>query len=95
VTARRAAHPRARLDLLHAERDLIVVNKPAGLLTIPSSPGRKDHEDSILMRAREYARHKQGRRAYAGLLHRLDRGTSGALAVALSRDAHTAGRLRF
>lgn len=85
----------ARLDLLHAERDLIVVNKPAGLLAIPSAPGRGDHEDSVLGRARVYARHKRGRQAYVGMLHRLDRGTSGALAVALSREVHAAGRLLF
>ncbi len=93
MTARRRAE--GRLDLLHAERDLIVVNKPAGLLAIPSAPGRADHEDSVLGRARAYAQHKRGRQAYAGMLHRLDRGTSGALAVALSREVHRAGRLLF
>jgi 23S rRNA pseudouridine1911/1915/1917 synthase len=49
----------------------------------------------VLGRARAYARHKHGRRAYAGMLHRLDRGTSGALAIALSREAHAAGRALF
>jgi 23S rRNA pseudouridine1911/1915/1917 synthase len=86
---------RERLVLLHTERDLIVIDKPAGLLTMPSAPGRAEHEDSVLRRARAYAQHKQGRRAYAGLLHRLDRGTSGALAIALSREVHAAGRLLF
>jgi 23S rRNA pseudouridine1911/1915/1917 synthase len=93
MTSRRRAG--ARLDLLHAERDLIVVNKPAGLLAIPSAPGRADYEDSVLGRARVYAQHKRGRQAYVGMLHRLDRGTSGALAVALSREVHAAGRLLF
>ena len=74
---------------------MIVVDKPAGLLTMPSAPGRGEHEDSVLSRAREYARHKRGRQAYVGLLHRLDRGTSGAVAVALSRQAHAEGRLLF
>lgn len=73
----------------------MVVNKPAGLLTIPSAPGLGDREDTLLGRAREYARHKQGRRAYAGMLHRLDRETSGALAIALSREAHRRGRDLF
>lgn len=95
MTPARPARQRERLELLHAERDLIVVNKPAGLLTLPSAPGRTEHEDSILARARTYARHKHGRRAYAGLLHRLDRGTSGALAIALSPEVHAAGRLLF
>jgi 23S rRNA pseudouridine1911/1915/1917 synthase len=81
--------------LLHEERDLIVIDKPAGLLTMPSAPGRADHEDSVLSRARLYARHKRGRQAYVGLLHRLDRGTSGALAVALDRQVHAAGRAKF
>lgn len=84
-----------RLVLLHAGRDLIVVNKPAGVLAIPSAPGRAAHEDSMLARAREYARHKRGRQAYAGMLHRLDRGTSGALAIALSPAVHAAGRQLF
>ena len=35
------------------------------------------------------------RRGYVGPLHRLDRDTSGALAVALSREAHEAGRALF
>jgi 23S rRNA pseudouridine1911/1915/1917 synthase len=73
----------------------MVVNKPAGLLSIPSAPGRLEHEDSVLRRARAYAAHKRGRQAYAGMLHRLDRGTSGALAVALSRQVHEAGRRLF
>ena len=93
MSGRRPA--RARLDLLHAERDLIVVNKPAGLLTMPTAPGRAEHEDSLLARARDYARHTRGRQAYVGLLHRLDRGTSGALAIALSREVHGEGRLLF
>ena len=95
MTAARTARTRQRLILLHAERDLIVIDKPAGLLTAPSAPGRAEHEDSVLARAREYARHKRGRQAYVGLLHRLDRGTSGALAVALSHEVHAEGRRQF
>lgn len=91
---RRATRAR-RLDLLHEDRHIVVVNKPAGLLTIPSAPGLGGGEDTLLGRAREYARHKQGRRAYAGMLHRLDRDTSGALAIALSREAHQRGRELF
>jgi 23S rRNA pseudouridine1911/1915/1917 synthase len=95
VSAARGRSRRDRLVLLHAEADLIVIDKPAGLLTMPSAPGRTEHEDSVLARAREYARHKRGRRAYVGLLHRLDRGTSGALAIALSPEVHAEGRLLF
>lgn len=95
MSAARGRRRPERLVLLHTEADLIVIDKPAGLLTMPSAPGRGEHEDSVLARARDYARHKRGRQAYVGLLHRLDRGTSGALAVALSRDVHAEGRLLF
>jgi 23S rRNA pseudouridine1911/1915/1917 synthase len=95
VMRARASRDRRRLDLLHEDRHLVVVNKPAGLLTIPSAPGLGEREDTLLGRARKYAQHKQGRRAYAGMLHRLDRDTSGALAIALSREAHQRGRGLF
>jgi 23S rRNA pseudouridine1911/1915/1917 synthase len=91
----RMARPVPRLELLHEERDLVVVNKPAGLLTIPSAPGRSAFEDTVLSRAQAYARHKRGPRAYVGVLHRLDRDTTGALAIALSRDVHARGRALF
>lgn len=88
--------PHARLDLprLHEDADVLVIDKPAGLLTIPPDSASKD-EDTVLGRVREYATRLHGRRAYAGVLHRLDRDTSGALALALSREAHAAGRALF
>jgi 23S rRNA pseudouridine1911/1915/1917 synthase len=93
----RRALPHARLDLprLYEDEEILVVDKPAGLLTVPTDPLAKHHEDTVLRRVQDYARHLHGRGAYAGILHRLDRDTSGALAVALSRDAHRQGRALF
>lgn len=87
----------ARLSLprLYEDDEILVVDKPAGLLTIATAAGRGDREDTVLARLQDYARRLRGRQAYAGMLHRLDRGTSGALAAALSRDAHRAGRALF
>jgi 23S rRNA pseudouridine1911/1915/1917 synthase len=89
--------PHARLDLpaLYEDKHILVVDKPAGLLTIPSSASARHHEDTVLSRVQDYAVRLHGRRAYAGVLHRLDRDTSGALALALSREAHARGRARF
>jgi 23S rRNA pseudouridine1911/1915/1917 synthase len=64
-------------------------------LSIPTTPEQRDVEDTVLRRARDYVSHKHGRRAYAGMLHRLDRETSGALAIALSKEAHASGRELF
>lgn len=86
---------RLELNRLYEDDEILVIDKPAGLLTIASRTDAKATEDTVLRRAQEYARRLHGRRAYAGVLHRLDRDTSGALAIALSRDAHAAGRELF
>lgn len=86
---------RANFEILHEDEHIIVLNKPAGLLSIPSSPDAGSSEDTVLKRVREYMAFKLGHKSYVGMLHRLDRDTSGALAVALSKDAHAAGREMF
>ena len=86
---------RASFDILHEDDEIIVLNKPAGLLSIPSSPEAGKSEDTVLRRVREYMEFKLGHKSYVGMLHRLDRDTSGSLAVALSKDAHAAGRELF
>jgi RluA family pseudouridine synthase len=86
---------RASFDILHEDDEIIVLNKPAGLLSIPSNPEAGNSEDTVLGRVREYMHFKLGHKTYVGMLHRLDRETSGSLAVALSKDAHAAGRELF
>lgn len=89
----RRALSRARLalPLLHQDAALLIVDKPAGLLTLPSSPDA-DAEDTALSRVQEYVRRLTPRRPFVGVVHRLDRDTSGALAFAL--DASTRLALR-
>jgi 23S rRNA pseudouridine1911/1915/1917 synthase len=84
----RPALSRARLDLpaLFEDEHVLVVDKPAGLLSVPSSPEIHD-EDTALARVQDYARHRRPRRPFVGRVHRLDRDTSGALAFALSPAA--------
>lgn len=86
---------RSRFDRLHEDDHILVVDKPAGLLTIPVDREGGADEDTVLGRVREYMERRRGSQGYVGVLHRLDRDTSGALAVALSREAHEAGRDRF
>jgi 23S rRNA pseudouridine1911/1915/1917 synthase len=72
---------------------LIVVDKPAGLLSVPTAPGRRD-EDTALARLQQWARQVRGR-PRVGVVHRLDRGTSGALCFALSEAVRQALRALF
>lgn len=86
----RKALPRARssLPILYGDEALVIVDKPAGLLSVPSSPDARD-EDTVLARVQDYARHLGRGRSYVGRIHRLDRDTSGALAFALAPGARS------
>lgn len=66
------------LDVLHQDNDLIVVHKPAGLLSVPGR--RPDRQDSAFARILEQF-------PYARISHRLDMDTSGVLVVGLHRRA--------
>jgi 23S rRNA pseudouridine1911/1915/1917 synthase len=92
----RKALPRARcsLAILHEDDAVLVVDKPAGLLTVPSVP-RTRSEDTALARVEQYVRHLRPRNEYVGVVHRVDRDTSGAVAFALSPAAREALRALF
>ncbi len=67
------------IPILYRDDSLLVVNKPAGLLTHRSHLA--PDTDVAMMRARDTIG------AHVWPLHRLDRGTSGALAFGLDEDA--------
>jgi len=83
---RALSRARCSLPVLLEDEHVIVVDKPAGLLTVPSAPGVHD-EDTALRFVQAYAHRLKPRGGYAERVHRLDRDTSGALAFALSREA--------
>ena len=76
------------LDILYEDRDLVVVNKPSGLVMHPA-PG---HYAGTLVHAILYHcpdfQHTGDQAARPGIVHRLDRFTSGALVVAKSPAAY-------
>ena len=90
---RREETIRLSLRAVHQDEHLVVVDKPPGLLTVPTDGGTND--DSVLSRLRGDLVRVRGSRAYVGALHRLDLGTSGLVAIALSRECHAAGRAAF
>jgi tRNA pseudouridine65 synthase len=67
--------PPGPLPLLHRDEALVIVNKPSGLAAHRGLSNERG--DYVLTRARE----QLGQRVY--LLHRLDRATSGAMAMVL------------
>ena len=90
-----APNPKVQFAIVHADADILVINKPAGLVT---QPGKGHARDSLLngLFAR-YGKllHNLGARRDFGLLHRLDRDTSGLLLVALRPSAYDQLRRDF
>ena len=72
------------ISVLHEDAHILIVDKPPGLPTVPSFEGE---EDTLLARVERYLAIRRGGRPFVGVVHRLDKDTSGALAVALSPEA--------
>ncbi len=74
-----AALPSGSIDLLHVDEQVVVANKPSGLLV---HRGWDNDDDVAMFRVRDAL---GGQHVHP--LHRLDRGTSGALVFARTREA--------
>ncbi|MFT4562933.1 MAG: 23S rRNA pseudouridine1911/1915/1917 synthase [Gammaproteobacteria bacterium] len=72
----------SQLEILYSDRDLIAINKPAGLLSVASADENKRHALAILRN--QLSRPKRPVKLWP--VHRLDRGTSGVLLFATSRE---------
>jgi 23S rRNA pseudouridine1911/1915/1917 synthase len=73
------------LHVLHEDAELLVIDKPPGLVMHPG-PG---HWTGTLLNGLVYhVGPGDGRRARPGLVHRLDKGTSGVLVIAKTDAAH-------
>ena len=75
------------LDILFQDRDVIVINKPAGMVVHPAA----GHESGTLVNA--LLHHVTdlsgiGGELRPGIVHRLDKGTSGVMAIAKNDAAH-------
>lgn len=78
--------PPAGLEVIYEDRDMAIIYKPAGLLSVP---GRDPaFADSVLTRVRE-------RHPHAQAVNRLDLSTSGLMLVALHRKAESHLKAQF
>lgn len=78
--------PQDPLDILHQDHQIIVVNKPSGLLSVP---GRGEHlADCLISRI-------QAIFPEALLVHRLDRDTSGVMVFGLTPHAQRNLSMQF
>lgn len=91
--SQRGARPLAvPLDIVYEDADLLVVNKPAGMVVHPA-PGHRDDTlvNALLAYMPELAEADAGLPVLrAGIVHRLDKDTSGLLIVAKNARARLA-----
>lgn len=89
------ANPAVPIQVIHADDHLAIVLKPAGVVT---QPGVEHHDDTVLNglmhRWRPQLTGLGGDRDF-GLIHRLDRPTSGLLVVGLSPEGYDGIRAQF
>lgn len=74
------------LDIIYQDNDIVVLNKPSGLLTVP---GRlPEHQDCLQNRVLKVL-------PTATVVHRLDMATSGIILMALNKPAHVSISRQF
>jgi 23S rRNA pseudouridine1911/1915/1917 synthase len=77
------------LTILHEDPWIALIDKPAGLVVHPGA-GNASHTLVNALLARYPAIREVGDPARPGIVHRLDKLTSGVMVVALTADAHAA-----
>lgn len=75
------------LDILYEDEAIVVLNKPAGLVVHPGA-GREGGTLVNALLGRYPGVASVGDQERPGIVHRLDRGTSGVMIVALTDQAH-------
>ena len=86
AAARGAFSLRPQLDILYKDRDLIAINKPAGMLSVSSPQSEERHALGILRD--QLSRRNKSIKLWP--VHRIDRDTSGVLLFATSREMREA-----
>ena len=78
--------PLSRGAIVFADRDIVIVDKPAGMLSVADEPGNKD---TLAEYTRILLRRMGGRGEEGGLgvVHRLDRDTSGLMVFTRTAEA--------
>lgn len=74
------------LNIIYEDKDLIIINKPVGMVVHPAA----GHFDDTLVNALLHYVPELEALPRAGIVHRLDKETSGLLVVARTLKAHTA-----
>lgn len=74
-----------KLDILYEDDDIIVVNKPSGMVV---HPGSGNHEHTLVNALVNHTNNLSESDIRPGIVHRIDKDTSGVLLVAKNNEVH-------
>ena len=93
-TAQRTGHhtdiQQVKLEIIHQDKDLIAINKPAGLLSVGTNKENKNHALALLRTQLSRGKKSNNNKVNLWPVHRLDRDTSGILLFATSKEVREA-----
>ena len=76
------------MDIIYEDEDLIIINKPAGIVM---HPGAGNYDNTIVNALINYNRNSLssiGDKFRPGIVHRIDKNTSGLIVVAKNNETH-------
>lgn len=73
------------IDIIYEDENYLIVNKPAGMTTVP---GKANREDTLVNRVKGYLKKQGAKDLVPHIVTRLDRFTSGLVLIAKHRFAH-------
>ncbi len=77
-----------KLEIIHEDEDLMVINKPAGIIM---HPGAGNYDQTIVNALMHYDKNSLsniGDELRPGIIHRIDKNTSGLVVIAKNNQAH-------
>ena len=84
-----------KLDIIYEDEDLIVLNKPAGIVMHPGAGNFNNTIVNALMNYDKNSLSNIGDELRPGIVHRIDKNTSGLVVIAKNNQAHEHLSLQF
>tara|TARA_B100000902_G_scaffold306724_1_gene295429 strand:- start:22588 stop:23568 length:981 start_codon:yes stop_codon:yes gene_type:complete len=77
-----------KLDIIYEDKDLMVINKPAGLIMHPGAGNYNNTLVNALISYKKISLSNIGNELRPGIIHRIDKNTSGLVVVAKNNETH-------
>jgi 23S rRNA pseudouridine1911/1915/1917 synthase len=84
-----------KLEIVHEDEDLLIINKPAGIIMHPGAGNYDQTIVNALMHYNKDALSTIGDELRPGIVHRIDKDTSGLIVVAKNNETHENLSIQF